>query len=150
MSRSAEFSDAAGRHYVEHDMPESLAYQHPLKSYGTPRRLSVYDPSDTTKRSFNTEKGIMPDEKGEPGLVGVSDFYREPETHSFQDVNVGYMQVASEHRGGGIGRQMFNYMHKTTPKGNRLNVGIAASDETLHMAKKAEKENPGSVHYKLW
>jgi GNAT superfamily N-acetyltransferase len=150
MSRSAEFSDAAGRHYVEHDMPESLAYKHPIRSYGEARRLSVYDPSDTTKRSFNTDKGIIKDENGEPGLVGVSDFYREPESHSFQDVNIGYMQVAPEHRGGGIGRQMFDYMHKTTPEGNQLNVGLAASDETLHMAKKAEKEKPGSVKWKMF
>lgn len=151
MPRYAEFADAAGRHYVEHDMPEDVAYKHPIRSYGEARRLSVYDPSDTTKRRVDSQRGIVNDpENGEPGLVGHSDFYREPETHSFQDTNIGYMSVAPEHRGGGVGRQMFDYMHKTTPQDNRLNIGIAAHDATVHMAQKADEQKPGTVHWKMF
>lgn len=171
MPRYAEFADAAGRHYVEHDMPEDLAYKHPIRSYGEPRRLSVYDPSDTTKRRIDAKSGLINDpEKGEPGLVGHADFYREPERpsgvsfiskdehgnevrtpgKSIADVNIGYMSVAGSHRGGGIGRQMFDYMHKTTPKGSVLNVGQAAHDATEHMARKAQEEKPGTIHWKLF
>ena len=171
MGRSAEFSDAAGRHYVEHDMPDDVAYTHPLRSYGEPRRLSVYDPADTTRRRIDTQKGIVTDpEKGEPGLVGHSDFYREPPSQGITfihkdekgnivsketpppiaDVNIGYMNVVDAHKGGGIGRQMFDYMHKTTPEGSLLNVGIAGHDATEHMAKKAAKEKPGSVKWKMF
>jgi hypothetical protein len=152
-----------GRPMVESDMPEGLAYKHPIRSYGKPRRISVYDMSDVTKRSSTGEKGLINDpDTGERGLVGVSDFYREPErpglttvdkdgkktTSTMADVNVGYMQSALENKG--IGRQMFNHMLNTTPTGSQLNVGLAASDATLHMAKKAQKENPGSVSYKVW
>jgi len=171
MGRSAEFADAAGRHYVEHDMPESMAYQHPISSYGEPRRLSVYDPADTARRSIEPKHGsIQEDPKGEPGLVGYSDFYREPlresgvtfvskdeqgnevrhKSNPIADVNVGFMSVHPQHQGGGIGRQMFNYMHKTTPEGSLLNVGRAAHDATLHMAQKAHEEKPGSVKYKFF
>ena len=170
MPRYAEFADAAGRHYVEHDMPEELAGKHPLRSYGEPRRLSVYDPSDTTKRRVDVKSGIVNDpEKGEPGFVGHADFYREKpssgivfvskdehgnekrtQSDPIADVNIGYMSVAHQHQGGGIGRQMFDYMHKTTPEGSRLNVGIAGHDATQHMAKKAQQEKPGSVHWKMF
>lgn len=156
-----------GRPMVESDMPESLAYQHPIRSYGNPRRLSVYDMTDSTKRSSNNERGLVSDPNGEPGLVGAADFYREPERKApnlvtvdekgnivstpgkpFADVNVGYIQSATQ--GKGIGRQMFDYMLNTTPKNSTLNVGRAVSDETLHMAEKAAKEKPGSVSYKRW
>jgi hypothetical protein len=60
------------------------------------------------------------------------------------------MQVHGRNQGGGIGRQMFDYMHKTTPEGSRLNVGKAAHDATLHMAKKLRAEKPGSVDYKIF
>ena len=169
MARYAEFADSVGRHYVEHDMPEDMAYSHPIRSYGDPRRLSVYDPSDTTKRVVSPEGGgVKEHPKGEPGLVGYSDFYREEPrsvTHILRDehgnetrekappiadVNVGYMSVHSKYQGGGIGRQMFDYMHKTTPEGSILNVGRAASNETLHMAKKLEEEKPNAVRYKLF
>jgi len=161
--------EVKGRPMVESDMPEGLAYKHPISSYGTPRRLSVYDMSDKTKRSSTNEKGLVKDEHGETGLVGASDFYREPPTKGWdevsfdkegnktvtpgkihQHVNIGYMQTAEGHRGGGVGRQMFDYMHNTTPEGSTLNVGKAAHDATLHMSKKAEKARPGSVHYKIW
>jgi len=156
-----------GRPMVESDMPEKLAYQHPIRSYGTPRRLSIYDMTDSTKRSSNNERGLVKDPNGEKGLVGAADFYREPERKgsnrvtidekgnktvtpgkTFADVNVGYMQSAN--RGKGVGRQMFDYMLNTTPENSTLNVGRAVSDETLHMAQKADKEKPGSVHYKVW
>jgi len=171
MSRYAEFSDAAGRHYVEHDMPEDVAYKHPIRSYGEPRRLSVYDTADNTRRRVDTQRGIVEDpEKGEPGLVGHADFYREPPSAGITfvhkdehgnviekktpppiaDTNIGYMSVADSHRGGGIGRQMFDYMHKTTPEGSLLNVGIAGHDATEHMAKKADQEKPGSVKWKMF
>jgi hypothetical protein len=171
MARYAEFQDSAGRHYVEHDMPEETAYQHPIRSYGDARRLSVYDPKDSTLRSSkNTGGHIAEDPKGEPGLVGYSDFYREPlrdtgvtfvhkdehgnETRErakpIADVNVGFMSVHDKYKGGGIGRQMFDYMHKTTPAGSVLNVGKAAHDATLHMSKKLNEEKPGSVKYKLF
>jgi hypothetical protein len=170
MARHAEFADAAGHHYVEHDMPESMAYSHPIRSYGEPRRLSVYNPADTTPRSVDTTHGhIKEDPKGEPGLVGYSDFYREP-PHSgmvfvskdehgnevreqappIADTNIGYMEVHGSHKGGGIGRQMFDYMHKTTPEGSILNVGKVASPATEHMAKKLRAEKPNSVNYKLF
>jgi GNAT superfamily N-acetyltransferase len=171
MARYAEFQDSAGRHYVEHDMPEETAYQHPIRSYGDARRLSVYDTKDATLRSSkNTGGHIAEDPKGEPGLVGYSDFYREPlrdtgvtfvhkdehgnETRErakpIADVNVGFMSVHDKYKGGGIGRQMFDYMHKTTPAGSVLNVGKAAHNATLHMSKKLSEEKPGSVKYKLF
>jgi hypothetical protein len=170
MARYAEFADSVGRHYVEHDMPQDMAYQHPIRSYGEPRRLSVYDPSDSTPRKVDPMRGdIKDDPKGEPGLVGYSDFYRE-EPHSgltfvskdehgnevredsppIADTNVGYMEVHGRNRGGGIGRQMFDYMHKTTPAGSLLNVGKVASPATEHMAKKLRAEKPGSVDYKIF
>ena len=170
MARYAEFADASGHHYVEHDMPQDMAYQHPIRSYGEPRRLSVYDPSDSTPRKVDPMRGdIKDDPKGEPGLVGYSDFYRE-EPHSgltfvskdehgnevredsppIADTNVGYMEVHGRNRGGGIGRQMFDYMHKTTPEGSLLNVGKVASPATEHMAKKLRAEKPGSVDYKIF
>jgi GNAT superfamily N-acetyltransferase len=170
MPRYAEFADAAGHHYVEHDMPDDVAYKHPLRSYGDARRLSVYDPADTTKRRIDTKSGIVNDaEKGEPGLIGHADFYREEpsagitwvskdkegnevrtKSNPIADTNIGYMSVADSHRGGGIGRQMFDYMHKTTPEGSRLNVGIAGHDATEHMARKAQAEKPGSVSWKMF
>lgn len=156
-----------GRPMVESDMPEGLAYQHPIRSYGTPRRLSIYDMTDNTKRSSTDARGLVSDPNGEHGLVGVADFYREPERKgwdeitidengnktvtpgkTFADVNIGYMQSAA--KGKGVGRQMFDYMLNTTPENSTLNVGRAAHDATLHMAKKADKEKPGSVSYKLW
>ena len=172
MARYAEFADSVGRHYVEHDMPESMAYQHPIRSYGEPRRLSAYDPADPTPRAVDSRGSIKDDPKGEPGLVGYSDFYREPpSTHSYTsiskdeagneisrkkvtntiaDTNIGYMEVHGRNQGGGIGRQMFDYMHKSTPEGSVLNVGKAAHDATLHMAKKLDKEKPNAVRYKFF
>jgi hypothetical protein len=169
MARYAEFADASGHHYVEHDMPASMAYQHPIRSYGEPRRLSVYNPADSTPRAVDTRGDIKDDPKGEPGLVGYSDFYREEPrsmiTHiskdehgnevrtpapPIADTNVGYMEVHGKNRGGGIGRQMFDYMHKTTPEGSLLNVGKVASPATEHMAKKLRAEKPGSVDYKIF
>jgi hypothetical protein len=170
MARYAEFADASGHHYVEHDMPKEMAYQHPIRSYGEPRRLSVYDPADPTPRTVDAARGdIKDDPKGEPGLVGYSDFYREEprsimtnisrDEHGNEvrtpappiaDTNVGYMEVHGKNRGGGIGRQMFDYMHKTTPEGSILNVGKVASPATEHMAKKLSKEKPDSVRYKLF
>jgi hypothetical protein len=169
MARYAEFADASGHHYVEHDMPESMAYQHPIRSYGEPRRLSVYNPADSTPRAVDHRGDIKDDPKGEPGLVGYSDFYREEprsmitniskDEHGNEvrtpappiaDTNVGYMEVHGKNRGGGIGRQMFDYMHKTTPEGSLLNVGKVASPATEHMAKKLRAEKPGSVDYKIF
>ena len=171
MARYAEFQDSAGRHYVEHDMPEETAYQHPIRSYGEPRRLSVYDPKDPTPRKVDPKGGSLQEHpKGEPGLVGYSDFYREPPRSSgisfvkkdekgneikstpsvIADTNIGYMRVHEKYKGGGIGRQMFDYMHKTTPEGSILNVGKAASDATLHMSEKLRKEKPDSIKYKLF
>lgn len=170
MARYAEFADASGHHYVEHDMPASMAYQHPIRSYGEPRRLSVYNPADSTPRKVDPMRGeIKDDPKGEPGLVGYSDFYREKphsglifvsedehgnEVHTpappSAHVNVGYMEVHGKNRGGGIGRQMFDYMHKTTPENSLLNVGKVVSPATEHMAKKLHAEKPGSVDYKYF
>jgi hypothetical protein len=171
MARYAEFQDSAGRHYVEHDMPEETAYKHPIRSYGDARRLSVYDTKDTTPRAVDPKGGGIKDSpKGEPGLVGYSDFYREPVRESgitfvttdehgnktsraakpIADTNIGYMRVNEKYQGGGIGRQMFDYMHKTTPAGSILNVGKAASDATLHMSEKLKKEKPDSIKYKLF
>jgi GNAT superfamily N-acetyltransferase len=171
MPRYAEFQDAAGRHYVEHDMPEEMAYKHPISSFGEPRRLSVYDTKDTTPRTVDPKGGgVRENPKGEPGLVGYSDFYREEPRSSgisfvtkdekgnevrskpqvIADTNIGYMRVHEKYQGGGIGRQMFDYMHKTTPKGSILNVGKAASDQTLHMSKKLREEKPDSIKYKLF
>jgi hypothetical protein len=45
---------------------------------------------------------------------------------------------------------MFDYMHKSTPEGSVLNVGKAAHDATLHMAKKLDKEKPNAVRYKFF
>ena len=169
MARYAEFADASGHHYVEHDMPESMAYQHPIRSYGEPRRLSAYDPADPTPRAVDSRGSIKDDPKGEPGLVGYSDFYREEprsgltfiskdehgnevreDSPPIADTNIGYMEVHGKNRGGGIGRQMFDYMHKTTPEGSLLNVGKVASPATEHMAKKLRAEKPGSVDYKIF
>jgi GNAT superfamily N-acetyltransferase len=171
MARYAEFQDSAGRHYVEHDMPEETAYKHPIRSYGDARRLSVYDPKDSTPRTVDPKGGgVRENPKGEPGLVGYSDFYREPVRDSgitfvtkdqqgnevrekskpIADTNIGYMRVHEQYKGGGIGRQMFDYMHKTTPEGSILNVGKAASNETLHMSEKLKKEKPDSIKYKLF
>jgi hypothetical protein len=171
MARYAEFQDSAGRHYVEHDMPEETAYKHPIRSYGDARRLSVYDPKDSTPRTVDPKGGgVRENPKGEPGLVGYSDFYREPVRDSgitfvtkdqqgnevrekskpIADTNIGYMRVHDQYKGGGIGRQMFDYMHKTTPEGSILNVGKAASNETLHMSEKLKKEKPDSIKYKLF
>jgi hypothetical protein len=171
MARYAEFADASGHHYVEHDMPKEMAYQHPIRSYGEPRRLSVYNPADPTPRTIDPVHGDIKDHpQGEPGLVGYSDFYREQKRDSgivfvrkdeqgnetrekappIADTNVGYMEVHGKNRGGGIGRQMFDYMHKTTPEGSILNVGKVASPATEHMAKKLSKEKPDSVRYKLF
>ena len=171
MARYAEFQDSVGRHYVEHDMPEETAYKHPIRSYGDARRLSVYDPKDSTPRKVDPKGGgVRENPKGEPGLVGYSDFYREPVRDSgitfvtkdqqgnevrekskpIADTNIGYMRVHEQYKGGGIGRQMFDYMHKTTPEGSILNVGKAASNETLHMSEKLKKEKPDSIKYKLF
>jgi GNAT superfamily N-acetyltransferase len=171
MARYAEFQDSAGRHYVEHDMPEETAYKHPIRSYGDARRLSVYDTKDATPRAVDPKGGGIKDSpKGEPGLVGYSDFYREPPRESgltfvtkdehgnetrekpkpIADTNIGYMRVNEKYQGGGIGRQMFDYMHKTTPAGSILNVGKAASEATLHMSEKLKKEKPDSIKYKLF
>jgi hypothetical protein len=171
MPRYAEFQDAAGRHYVEHDMPEETAYQHPIRSYGEPRRLSVYDTKDPTPRVVDPKGGgVRENPKGEPGLIGYSDFYREEPRSSgisfikkdekgnqieskpsvIADVNVGYMRVHDKYQGGGVGRQMFDYMHKTTPEGQRLNVGRVAHAATEHMAQKLREQKPDAVHYKMF
>ncbi len=167
MSRSSEFHDAAGRHYVEGEMPKEIQYDHPLRSYGEPRRLSVFDPKET--RSFRTSRtgGFEEHPEGQKGLIGYTDFYREePQVSRFsvkhvdgtveheenviQDVNVGYMRVHDSHRGAGVGRQMFDYLEKTTPSGQQLNLGKVAHDSVQHMADKTNKENPGRVKYKFF
>lgn len=173
MSRNQEFHDAAGRKYVETDMPKSYQYKHKLSSFGQPRRLSVYDPNDPTPRKI--KRGYVSDvkegERGKKGLVGYVDFYREPreivgtsihtDEHGNQtkqpieakpNTNIGFMTVHDKHRGGGISTQMAEYLNKTTPEDARLNFGEVHHIGIAKIAAKMERENPsGRIHAKgLW
>lgn len=167
MSRYAEFSDSAGRHYVEGEMPEQVKYRHKLSSFGEPRRISVYDPSDPTPRHANEQGGIVEHPKGEPGLVGYADIYREKAGEHFGTLvdqhgnrepllskahtNIGYVTVEPKHRGGGISKQLINYIDKTTPADAQVNFGEIAHMGMAKIAMKMEAENPHRIHEKgLW
>ena len=172
MSRYNEFHDAVGRKYVETDMPKSYQYRHNLSSFGEPRRLEVYHPEDKTPRKIT--RGYVSDvpegKRGKKGLIGYMDFYREPRevvgTSTYVDesgnetkrpieakpnTNIGFMNVHDKFKGGGISRQMVNYLDKTTPEDARINFGEVHHRAVAKIAMDMEKERPQHVHAKgLW
>jgi len=167
MSRYAEFSDSAGRHYVEGEMPEQVKYRHKLSSFGEPRRISVYDPSDSTPRRPSEQGHIQEHPEGEPGLVGYADIYREKGGEHFGNLvdqqgnkkpliskahtNIGYVNVEDKHRGGGISKQLINYIDKTTPADAQVNFGEIAHRAMAKIAMKMEEKDPNRIHAKdLW
>ncbi len=167
MSRYAEFSDSAGRHYVEGEMPEQVKYRHKLSSFGEPRRISVYDPSDSTPRRASETGHIEEHPHGEPGLVGYADIYREKGGEHFGTLvdqhgnkepmiskahtNIGFVTVEPKHRGGGISKQLINYVDKTTPADAQVNFGEIAHMGMAKIAMKMEAQDPNRIHAKdLW
>jgi GNAT superfamily N-acetyltransferase len=138
-----------GRRIVEGPMPEETKWQHTLSSYGEPRRISMYD--DNAPESFGGPY-LREDMPGEKGLIGYADVYRQPAEYdralySVREesgrrrlyfgggtTNVGYMTAAGKYRGGGVGRQLFDYVLNTTP--SHVNLGTIAHDSMLHMYKK--------------
>lgn len=130
--------------FEETAMPKEQQYQHGLRSYGEPRRVHVYDSNDATPRRVSPEHGYIEEHpEGKPGLVGYTDMYREPEEFHNKDgnvkvegghVNVGFMNVPNHLQGGGIGRQMFNYVTKTVPNNHAwVDLGHMASPKVEEM-----------------
>jgi len=137
-----------GRRIVEGPMPEETQWQHTLSSYGEPRRISMYD--DNATESFGGPY-LREDMPGEKGLIGYADVYRESDrpTYTIRDsetgrrtmrfsgygtTNVGYMTAAGKYQGGGVGRQLFDYVINTTP--SHVDLGTIAHDSMRHMYKK--------------
>jgi GNAT superfamily N-acetyltransferase len=152
-----------GRRMVEGPMPEETRNQHTLRSYGTPRRVSFYD--DNAKESF-AGPYLKEDEGGEKGLVGYADIYREPDLPSAiygtqpngrkiinftQNTNVGYMRTAGKYQGGGIGRQMFNYVVNTTTPKSHIDLGRVVDERMGHMWEQhKEQGDTPYMHGKVW
>lgn len=152
----AQFTDHVGRIYKEVPMPAEYAYDHPLHSYGEPRRLEVVDPSES--RRFAVSKGyVRPNEEGTPGLVGYTDFYREPprergfvgERQVLADTNIGFMNVHPEHQQRGIASEMVKYIDRTTDPNSTVNMGKAMHEATVYISQNINKEKPNRVHYKM-
>jgi GNAT superfamily N-acetyltransferase len=138
-----------GRRIVEGPMPEETQWKHTLSSYGEPRRISVYD--DNAPESFSGPY-LREDKSGEKGLIAYADVYRQPEaydraSYSVREesgrrrlyfgggtTNVGYMTAAGKYQGGGVGRQLFDYVINTTP--SHVDLGTIAHDSMRHMYKK--------------
>jgi hypothetical protein len=155
-----------GRRIVEGEMPARFQYAHTtLRSFGTPRRVSLYDSTVHDKYSVNAKSGhLKQSDEGESGLIGYADIYREPERvtvnhrrdgkHDIlftKDTNVGWMNSEESHRGGGVGRQLFDYVVNTTPKNSWVDLGRVMDDNLGAMWEKhqAEKKQP-YVHGKVW
>jgi GNAT superfamily N-acetyltransferase len=165
----AQFTDHVGRHYMEFPMPEDHAYEHPLKSYGEPRRLQVIDPNET--RKFTIDKGyVHPSETGTQGLIGYTDFYREPmskrgwiskhihedgshtmvdETYNAADTNIGFMNVHPDHQQRGIASEMVNHLDRTTDPSSTINMGKAMHEATMNIVDNINEKNPGRAHMKV-
>lgn len=163
-----QFTDHLGRRYTEVPMPEDHAYAHPLHSYGEPRRLEVIDPNE--KRRFAIKEGyVTPNRRGTPGLVGYTDFYREPRelkgfvwrtTHDdgtetiddrrrmSADTNIGFMQVHDDHKKTGIAREMLEHLDRTTDPDSQINMGKAMHEATVYIADDKNAEKPNRVTYK--
>lgn len=153
MSRYNEFHDAAGRKYVETDMPKDYQYKHKLSSFGEPRRLEVYHPEDKTPRKVT--RGYVSDvpegKRGKKGLIGYMDFYREPTDYHSGSTNIGFMNVHDKFKGGGVSRQMVEYLDKTTPEKGQVNFGEIHHIAAAKVASDMEKANPGRFRSKgLW
>jgi hypothetical protein len=164
----AQFTDHVGRHYMEFPMPKDMAYEHPLHSYGEPRRLQVIDPNET--RRFSIDQGyIRPNERGTQGLIGYTDFYREPPTQKgfmhkithedgsvtredhrriAADSNVGFMNVHDDHMKKGIAREMVNHLDRTTDPNSKINMGKAMHEATMYIADDLNESKPDRVTYK--
>lgn len=152
-----------GRRMVEGPMPAETRNQHTLRSYGTPRRVSVYD--DNAKESF-AGPYLKEEEGGEKGLVGYADIYREPDRpsgvrtrepsgkrsiHFMQNTNVGYMRTADKYQGGGIGRQMFNYVVNTTNPKSQIDLGRVVDERMGKMWEQHhEQGDTPHMHGKVW
>jgi hypothetical protein len=167
----AQFTDHVGRHYMEFPMPEDHAYDHPLHSYGEPRRLQVIDPNET--RKFTIKEGyVTPSETGTQGLIGYTDFYREPvnqkgmiwnvtdehgnvtkEDHRkmVADTNIGFMNVHRDHMKQGIASEMVNHIDRTTDQNSQINMGKAMHEATLNISQNINEKKPKRVTYKrMW
>ena len=178
-----------GRYLTETDMPKSFQGVHALHpdamGPSAAKRLKVYDPSVPEKRripgknrpatyatgpyggpdydqrltSSQRKGNIAKDPKGEAGLVGYADIYREPErlvpdrenkvVHVVNRTHVGYTQVPDHLRGGGIGSQMMNYVLDTTPSSGTypVNLGSVASKNLARWAEKKNAAQPDTVHW---
>lgn len=165
----AQFTDHVGRNYMEFPMPQDHAYDHPLKSYGEPRRLQVIDPSET--RKFTIEKGyVRPSETGTQGLIGYTDFYREPmsrrgfiskveqpdgsyteedRTYNAADTNIGFMNVHPDHQQRGIAAEMVNHLDRTTDPSSTINMGKAMHEATMNIVDNINEKNPGRADMKV-
>lgn len=153
---------------MEFPMPEDHAYEHPLHSYGEPRRLQVIDPNET--RRFSIENGyVRPNDRGTQGLIGYTDFYREPPTQKGMiwkvtdengntrkedrrrmaaDSNIGFMNVHDDHMKQGIAKEMINHIDRTTDEGSNINMGKAMHDATVYISEGINDQKPGRVTYK--
>jgi GNAT superfamily N-acetyltransferase len=141
------FTDPNGIYIVETDMPEDVAYTHNIEIFGTPRRISAYNPADSRKFKVNLETfKILHDEAGEQGFIGYLDFYKEEKDGSINS-NVGIMYLYPDYRGKGISREMTDYLEIITPAGSILNVGNAGDSNIFYMAKQWNDLHPGRVKY---
>lgn len=157
---------------MEFPMPEDHAYDHPLKSYGEPRRLQVIDPNET--RKFTIEKGyVRPSETGTPGLIGYTDFYREPvhekgsvwrerdltgpepvvtvrdNRRMGADTNIGFMNVHPDHAQKGIASEMVNHLDRTTEPNSTINMGKAMHEATMDIVDNINAKKPGRATMKV-
>lgn len=142
------FTDPNGIYIVETAMPEEVAYTHSLASFGTPRRISAYNNSDTRKfkTDVNTHK-LLQDDEGEQGLIGYLDFYKENKDGQVNSV-FGNTYIYPDYRGKGISRELIDFLEILTPPGSVLKAGTIKDETTFYMAKQLNELHPGRVEYK--
>lgn len=143
------FTDLNGIYIVETAMPEEVAYTHNLTSFGTPRRISAYNNSDTRKfkTDINTHK-LLQSDNGEAGLIGYLDFYREEKEDGQINSIVGILYLYPDYRGKGVSRELTDFLEILTPPGGVLKVGTAKDETIFYMAKQWNESHPGRVDYK--
>jgi GNAT superfamily N-acetyltransferase len=165
----AQFTDHVGRHYMEFPMPKDHEFEHPLHSYGEPRRLQVIDPSET--RKFSIEKGyVQPSETGTQGLIGYTDFYREPtnqkgfiwnvedehgnvtqddQRKTVADTNIGFMNVHRDYQKQGIASEMVNHLDRTTDPNSQIHMGKAMHEATMDIVDNINEKKPNRATMKV-
>lgn len=128
-----------------------------------PKDSEGYRDYDATPKGRHMQKGTMTkSDRGEKGLVGYTDIYREPEQATvsrdesgkstginfFNRTHVGYTNVPDALRGGGVGNQMLDYVKNTTHSSYDypVNLGSVAHKSVQNWMDRQNAEKPDSVY----